>query len=901
MADNPTNSNQKSTINNQNKSQFNNSNNTGNNNVSDSGNITTSTVAPTNNNPNKNNNANNKTQAQQPQQNNNKKIRKKFYIIPIIGIILVAFVFSFPYLHSITSNQSTTTTQTSSNSTTTVASFQSKDLSSCTVINQPGIYTVTGNITTSIKSGSCIEVLSSDVIINGNNYHLKGSGPYIDVAPFTYGILLSGVSNVSINKLNVSRFSYSLYLKNSNNNNLTDLYLSNSTLSNMFLNNSSHNKIINNTIYGSQSNSGGVNINSGTSNLFSGTSFINNAYYGLYVNSTGNNFYGDTFLQNPTDLICGSNANTKNTNNFSKTTCQNNQLCNFATCSSNNYYSIENVKLSKDINTCGAIDSYGTYTILQNLNLSDYTKGASSYPCITITAPNVKLNCNGKTIVSSYYGIYLKDLYNTTVENCDLKYNTYGLFVNGSINTNLFNITATQGNYGVYIKNSTSGLLSNSISNNNQFGVYENQSIGFVIQNVTTSGNLYGQYLDKGNSNVYNKINTKNNLAGDIYCPASTYNSSSVASIYNSSCVSTECQFAFNTCTKQLPPPLQTIPITLCQTISIPGTYQINQNLTSSGSCISIKAPDVKLNCNNKLISGTNNGYGIIDNGNSNVSISDCQIQSYDYGIYASNLNNLDLQNTTISEVSQGSVYKNVTDSSIGNVKISAFRLYGISITNGKQISIENDVASSGLFNATGFALNNVTESKVVGNVGNSNPVYGFSISNSSNDNVSGNKALSNFQQDYYCGAGENLISNKMNINTGIKKSGCPWLVSINPDSTESCFNFANSGFVSFQSDMVYSYGNTCYVINNENGKITNNTVINCRGHTIYATNGGTFANINTTGVTISNCYLVGFTYPIIDSGKGFSLYNTTIMGAKVAVNVSNPDYIKSHNVTVIN
>ena len=511
-----------------------------------------------------------------------------------------------------------------------------------------------------------------------------------------------------------------------------------------------------------------------------------------------------------------------------------------------------------------------------------------------------QLYCYGKTIIGSYYGLYLKNLYNTTVENCNFKNDTYGLFINNSINTNLMNINSTQGIYGIYINNSTSGLLSNSISNNNKFGVYENQSTGFEIQNVTTSGNLYGQYLDGGRSNIYNSIKTKNNIEGDIYCSVSTYTSSSVANIYNSSCVSTECEFASNTCTVQLHPPLQTIPINLCQTISIPGTYELNQNLTSSGSCITIATPNVTLYCNNKLITGSNSGYGITDNGNNNVSISDCKIENYNYGVYASNLNNIKLQNITISKVIQGSVYKNVTFGTIENVNVSSFNLYGISITNGEQISVKNNIASYGILNATGFELNNITQSQVLGNIGNDNPTYGFKIINSSNNNVSSNKALNNFVEDYYCNYGENVTSNKVGINSGIKKSGCPWLIVVNPDSSQSCFNFANSGFVSFQSDMIYPYGNTCYVINDLNGKITNNSVINCYDHTIYATSGGTFANVNTTGVSISNCYLIGFTYPIIDSGKSFSLYNTTIVGAEVPINVSNSNYIKEINVTII-
>ncbi|MEM0201003.1 MAG: hypothetical protein QXD23_01210 [Candidatus Micrarchaeaceae archaeon] len=841
-------------------------------------------------------------EAQQTIMSKSKK-SSKIYLLIIIVILAAAFVFIYIFLPSSFNINSIKTTYISSTniSTTNVINTQSQDISSCTTINQPGVYNIVGNITTEIKSGSCINIVTNNVEINGNHNHLIGSGPYIDVTPFTYGIMLSDVSNVTINNLSITRFSYLLYLMNSHNNNLIDLELSNSTVSGMFFNNSSSNKILNSTIYGSQSLSGGVNIKSGNKNSFIGTSFINNAYYGLYINSTDNVFNRDIFSENPTDLICGSNANIRDTNNFSNTNCQSNQFCNFATCTSNDYYSIKNVKLSKNINTCGVINNYGTYTIFQNLNLSQYVVGSAQYPCLTINSPNVRLNCNNKTIYNSYYGIYIDNLYNTTLENCKLENDTYGVFVNSAINTNLNYINSTEGKYGIYIVNSTSGTINNSIANNNEIGVYENQSSGFEIQNVITTGNIYGEYLNDGQANNYNNIKTINNLGGDIYCSVNTYNSLSVATVTNASCISTDCQFASNECTKILSPPLAVIPIVNCQNISIPGSYMLTNNISSYNTCITISTSNVTLKCNNKLIIGGNNGYGIIDNGNNDVSISNCNIENYNYGIYASNLKNINIENVTISGVNTGSVYKNVTSGYEGEVKISQFKYSGISLINSNNLYINKNTANGGLFNATGFIMKNVNDSNVSDNIGNNNQVYGFSFVNSTNNIVLGNRALDNNIQDYYCGSNENINSNKVNINTGIKKSGCPWLVVVNPAVSNECFNFENSGFVNFESDEVFIYGDTCYVINDLNGKITNNSDINCFGHTIYATNGGIFANVNTTGVTISNCYLIGFTYPIIDKATHFSLNNVTIIGAKEAINVSNSNYLKENNVTIIN
>ena len=123
--------------------------------------------------------------------------KAKLLIIPIIIILLAAGAYLY-ISKSSTHAQITTTIPTSKFS----------YISSCANITSAGTYIITGNITTSKQSGACIEIQSNNVKLEGDSHALVGDGPYIAKSPYTYGIAVIDSSNVSISKLNVSKFSY---------------------------------------------------------------------------------------------------------------------------------------------------------------------------------------------------------------------------------------------------------------------------------------------------------------------------------------------------------------------------------------------------------------------------------------------------------------------------------------------------------------------------------------------------------------------------------------------------------------------------------------------------------------------------------------------------------------------
>lgn len=95
--------------------------------------------------------------------------------------------------------------------------------------------------------------------------------------------------------------------------------------------------------------------------------------------------------------------------------------------------------------------------------------------------------------------------------------------------------------------------------------------------------------------------------------------------------------------------------ITNCQDITLPGTYLITQDLSSSATCLNILASNVFINGNSKTIVGlgSNDKQGIDIFNQSNIYIQNLNIRGFGTGISGIDLNNLNLesiniQNTTI-------------------------------------------------------------------------------------------------------------------------------------------------------------------------------------------------------------------------------------------------------------
>ena len=816
-----------------------------------------------------------------------KKIETKLLSYAVIAIIIVA---AGAYLIPPLLKPSPVTT-----STTTVAP-QIFKISSCTVITKSGTYYITGNIDTAIQSGSCIDIMSPNVKLIGNGNGILGSGPFVITPPFSYGIRIDDANNVSLQGVSVSRFSYDVYLNRSSQSSILNSSIRNGTVSGVYLNSSVGDTLANDSISGISGPAGAISLQGGGSSTVTNAVIQGNAYYGVVIASTGNRFSGLDFLNNPVDMVCYGNAGFSSANNFTRSSCSVNKYCEFAYCSRTNLpANISSIVLTKQVTGCGGITSSGVYRLQNDLNLSKYANVSAnpSAACITILSSNVKLDCNNNMITHSGYGVYVPPvvgvLYNISVVNCRFSNYTSAIDIGQVFNLNISNVRASGGVTGIFLDNATQETIANTVLSRNTYGIYINgTSTGITFRNITSANNSYGLYAVNGNANIYTQSKFVNNSKEDLYCTASQYNSQSNIFV-NNECGTTDCNWGA-TCRTHTLPPVSVYPLNGCSTISTPGNYSLDSSIDTQSGCFVIKASNVNLACNGHYITGGTLGTALYGNKVKNFTFSNCNIQDFAAAVNFSNSNDLSLSNITIN---QSGTSLEISNSSLDRIMkvavIRGSREFLFNNVSGSEIS--SDSAISGLSGATGFAFNNSHDNLVVYDTATSNKGHGFSFINSRNNSVSNDTSTGNFGADYYCSANSGgIYAQQGGINVGVNKSGCVWLVMIPPIPPQNaCKSVSSSRVITLLQDMVYTYGQTCYSVYNNAYGSGNYTVINCRGHTVYATNGGTFIHVyNSSNVKIENCNLKGFTMPIIAAGSSVQILNNTIATSNDSVSLIN-------------
>jgi len=809
--------------------------------------------------------------------------KKIIVIVAIVIIALLAWNFA-PLLGW----EKTTTTST------TIPQVNLSRIQECRDISSPGTYYLASNINTSLTNGACIKVLSNDVMLFGNQNNITGSGPYNGLPPFSYGIELQNVSNVSVTGFKISRFSYDIFVNNTHNSSIYQNNLTSSTLSGVYLSKSQNNTIERNYIAQSQSKEGGIYLRSGDGNKVLNNTLINNAYYGLVINSTNNNFTKNDFAGNGADLVCNTTSAFKNANKFSGSICSINNYCEFAACKTNIPFNLSSLRLTPgNISTCGAIYAPGNFLLTKNLSAYSYVNAsnplAKNISCIQIIAPNVNLDCKEKKISNSGYGIYLYAAFNSSISNCSLTNNTYGIYSSGALNPQVSDTNIKNNNYGMYLKNTFSGKMSNINLLNNTYGAYFESSSGVLFSNINAQGNTYGVYTYSGDSNIFNGGKATGNVKADFYCSAETYNSTTNL-MQNLDCGTSDCTWA--SCSQYMPPSLTSHPLSSCTTINYPGNYSLKQNLIAKGNCFKIAADNVKLNCGAHTIIGDSTGIAFEVAGRSNVTISSCNVLQFNKTVNVTNSNEITLTSIKINNTALGVSFSNVSSSTVKNVSVAQQTSLGFYFNKLNSSTITQNRASQGTISASGFVFRNSSNNLITQNNGASNPSDGFQFINSINNRIFNNSAFSNTRFDYSCaGSSAGLDAEPIGINYGLSKgSTCNWLVELDPSNPDySCAGISSPTQVVLKRDLYYTYGNTCFSIYVSSSSSANYTVIDCNGHTVYADHGGTFVNIvNASDVTVKNCVITNMTSAITSSGPNTNILNNTIEHVVDGINVFN-------------
>ncbi|VVB77102.1 Periplasmic copper-binding protein (NosD) [uncultured archaeon] len=804
----------------------------------------------------------------------------------IVAVIAVTFV-ALKFI-SFGSSTTTTTIYGSSTTSTSIPQANVHNIDSCTTINRPGTYFLVQNINTSVQKGPCINVISSDVKLVGNGNSVTGSGPYSGVPPFSYGILLSQSTNVTVTGFKVQRFSYDLFLNGSGHAQILGNNFSKPTMSGIYMVDSGNSTVANNYVLASDSPEGGINLQSGKTAVINNT-IGDNAHYGIVVNSTGSVFQGNKFLNNPVDLVCNYTAALVYSNTFTNSTCRVSNYCEFATCTNNTPFEIRKVILQPGIvNSCGRITEPGAYSLSSNIRLGSYLNTSRmaerGQSCIEIGAPNVNFACNGRE-VSAGTAVYLNNTYNVTLSDCSLMHSGTGLYILDSFGITTRNITIDFSNLGAMLKNVTSGRMDGFSAVNNLYGAYLDHANGVTFTRVNTTKNVYGIYLSSGGSDVFRSGSMLNNSRADLYCSVETYNATDNL-VQNVACGVTDCAWA-PSCKLHIQPALASYPLDSCRTINVPGNYSIVQNIVSPGSCFDITSSNVNLTCKGHLIVGSGTGTAFGMNGVSNVSIANCTIERFGTAVSANKSEQVHLSALLINNVSRGVQFNSVSRGTVLGVSAVTYALSGFNFSNVQGTTITQDSANLGYAGASGFIFNNATRNQVTLNNANNNPLYGMAFLDSKQNSIFNNSALSNSGKDYYCSPSSGgLYANPIGINLGLMSNYCGWLVlqpkvSLNPP----CSALSSSSDIVLGADFIYPYGGTCFSVYKSGSSSGNNTIIDCNGHAVLATAGGTFVNVvNATNVRVQNCRIINFPTPISASAAQLAAFNNTILNASTGI-----------------
>ncbi len=774
---------------------------------------------------------------------------------------------------------------------------------SCTALTKPGTYYVEQSITPSAGSRTCIYINGNNIKLIGNGNKIIGNGPFVATEPPSYGILVSNSTGVSIEGLNVSKFSYGIYLLNSSSSALSSDQARNNTLSGIYLDNSYNNTLRLVFASGTGSKYGGISIYGGGNNTVVNATSQDNAYTGVILDSSSNIFDGGSFTGNPVDVQCYGNSTFTYSNKFNNVDCSINNYCSFANCASiNKPYNLSLINLPHAINTCGGIYSPGNYILSSPLNTSRFVSnpnGQNPIPCITISADSVTLNCNNQTISGAGYGILVNKVYNITLNDCRIAESGTGIYSLNSFSVNITRANITSSGTGIALYDSVKGSIYDSNYSYNKYGLYINGSSGFIIQNNRGSNNAYGIYVAKAQSDSFSGGAFSKNTKSDVYCTAGMYNSTQNL-FQGAECGVTDCNWALSCSTKTFPP-ISLYPLTSCSDIVNSGNYSISSNIIGTGDCFDVEASNVNISCNGNTVGGAGSGNAFFVSGRQNVTISDCKISGFSYGLRALNSSYIIFRNSNVID-SGGVSFSNVSSSTVANVIADGYASSGFSAYMVSNSVMILDNATHGVGNSSGFLILNSTNNLIANDTSNFNPSAGFSFKGSAMDTVQNNTAFNN-GVDYSCaGSSNGIYAERGGINRGSTKDGCLWLAAINPITEQSCIVISSSLNFELTSDMVYTYGHTCINVYNAPGSTAIGSTINCNNHTVIASKGGTFVNVaNASKVTVENCYLKGFTNPITGNGGNMSVENNLLAGGNASIILINGNYPYIYNNTVEN
>jgi hypothetical protein len=808
----------------------------------------------------------------------------------LIAIIIVAMVVVYLMPSGGIKPSSTTTTAAQGYSTiapTTSVLFRVLNFAGCENITSPGTYKLSRDIKYTASSGSCIQISTSNVNLTCSGNRITGSGPLDAVPPFTYGVYVHGDSNVTVNDCGVSNFSYGVFSIASKDIGVYSSNLSSNYMANLYLNDTVSSTVSNNILARALSPQGSLFIanGSGADRVMNNT-IAYNQFYGINVSSAGNLYSHNILNSTPqAAFYCTAASSYSSASTAVSNICHDNVGCGFVSCTGKNTpANISQITLGPEINGCGSIRSPGKYSLTGPINMGSFTNVsnpevvATGMPCILVSSENVTLDCSGFRIYNATYAITASGVSNIDIKNCVLRPTATGISLISVFNSTVSNTVVSNATYGMALYNSYSDNITGAALRSNAYGLFLDNVQGMSVSYVNSSRNTYGIYTGPGSTgNNFLHISANNNTKVDVSA-APNFTAPQYNYMADSSCYSTNTRWA--PCKLLLSVALNYTPVSSCQAVSRPGRYVLQSDvLNAHDNCINIKSSNVVFSCDGHGIStpaSNPGGYGINASGSSNVTVSNCTVTGFNIGILSRSSNSLNVTQVTVNSSSTGMLISKSSGDHIFNNSVNGASNVSIDLVGVGKSAIENNNVSYGLKGKTvGILLNNSRGNLVLKNAA-AQQHYGYEfMSGSLNNTVSNNTAQLNGGADFACsGPTTGLGSENGGVNYGSSKIGCIWLVVTNSASPAlGCSPVSAPSVFSMQTDYPYDYGSKCFTID------ANDTTIDCQGHTIIATDGGTFATfIDSHGSALKNCVLKGFNVPLMAVNSSINVYNNQIL-----------------------
>jgi parallel beta-helix repeat protein len=351
-----------------------------------------------------------------------------------------------------------------------------------------------------------------------------------------------------------------------------------------------------------------------------------------------------------------------------------------------------------------------------------------------------------------------------------------------------------------------------------------------------------------------------------------------------------------------------------CATLDSPNTYYTltDDIVNHSGSCFSINADNITLDCKGFRINGNetfNITYsGISSSANDNITIANCTISEFYYDVSVTTGENTNILNNSLINSSKGIYLQNsnhttITSNTIFNTSGSGFRIYSssnLTITSNNLSYLGYDgiylfnsnhttITSNTIFNASqdGIDLRDSSNLTITSN----NLSYlgsdGIYISSSNHTTITSNTVFNASRDgiDIYSSSNLTITSNNLSY---LGSDGI-YLQNSNHTtiSSNTVFNASGSGVDIYSSsnltitsnNLSYLGSDGIYISSSNHTTITSNTVFNASGsgfdissssNITISSNTGTFSG---TGLTIYNTDAPIVSHNRLTENEAFSYY----------------------------